>query len=357
MRLNKSTLKKSDNSLRRNKYIISYICIQLCIVCSYSQQYQFTQFYSSPTILAPSFAGLTQGNRLVLNYRDQWPKIPKTFLTYAVSYDQSIERMNSGVGIYVVRDQAGQGNLSLTDIGVLYSYDFKVDKDWHVRPGVNFRYSQRSIEALKLLFGDQINPDGTISSTSFETDNIRKENGYIDMASSVLVYSAKYWVGLNVDHLLMPDESLLGFKGVSSKIPIQVSTFGGVKIPLSSKNRRRLYDREVENVTFAFHYRNQGGFDQLDLGAYWNKSPFVLGLWFRGLPVISTEKSYSKIDAVILEVGYKISNLSFGYSYDITISSGLIANTGGSHEISLIYEFDTTLKKKRKHAIISCPKF
>ena len=104
-------------------------------------------------------------------------------------------------------------------------------------------------------------------------------------------------------------------------------------------------------------YKVQKQYDQLDLGAYWNHDPFTLGLWFRGMPVISKE-SLEKIDAVIVLVGYKIAYISFGYSYDFTISK-LISSTGGFHEIFLIYEFnqDAALKRKRKRVTISCPKF
>ena len=45
-------------------------------------------------------------------------------------------------------------------------------------------------------------------------------------------------------------------------------------------------------------------------------------------------------DAIIALLGFQYKNLKFGYSYDVTISK-LQNATGGAHEISLGYTFDT----------------
>jgi hypothetical protein len=44
-------------------------------------------------------------------------------------------------------------------------------------------------------------------------------------------------------------------------------------------------------------------------------------------------------DAVIVLLAYNYGPYRFGYSYDITIS-GLGLQSGGAHEISIIYEFN-----------------
>lgn len=346
---------------KRTFKIFSLLCLMLLAISARSQVFQFSQFYASPMILAPSFCGMTDNSRLVLNYRDQWPKIPGTFVTYGISYDQWLDKMHSGMGLLIIRDQAGTGNLSLTDVGLQYSWDGELGSNssrnkWHFRPGVSFKYSQRAIDFKKLIFGDMLATyltDGNIASTSAVETTPQTRVGYLDATASALVWSPMYWGGITLDHLFKPNQSFLGNE---ARVPVKVSAFGGAKIPLSKKNRKRMYDKEVENFTVTFHYRMQAGWDQLDLGAYYNKNPFSVGVWFRGLPVIRKEQGYSKVDAVIVMVGYKIYDLSIGYSYDLTVSK-LIAQTGGSHEISLIYNFAVGEKKKKKHAVISCPKF
>jgi hypothetical protein len=103
-------------------------------------------------------------------------------------------------------------------------------------------------------------------------------------------------------------------------------------------------------VSFAFLFKSQGPYNQLDMGFYWNKVPLVLGFWYRGIPPFNSHRG----DALAALVGFKVKNFSVGYSYDFTISN-LITHSNGSHEISMYYEFKTT-RKKKYHAV-PCPEF
>jgi hypothetical protein len=97
-------------------------------------------------------------------------------------------------------------------------------------------------------------------------------------------------------------------------------------------------------------FKNQAKFRQLDMGLYWNKSPMVFGLWYRGIPVFNSDRG----DMFAFLVGYKTQRLSIGYSYDFTISN-LIDKSAGAHEISFSIEF--TKYKKRKMHSVPCPEF
>ncbi len=328
----------------------------------YAQVSHFSQFYSTPMTIAPSFTGMTGGgSRLSLNYRDQWPKIPGVFTTFAVGLDHDFKRANSGIGIFLFRDQAGTGNLAATDMGVLYSYKIQMAENvgykknaWFLRPGIYFRYTNRSLNFDKLTFGDQFLSDGSLKDKTIEVRPLEKK-GYIDFAASLLAYSEDYWGGFTVDHLLEPNQSLTGG---SATVPVKLDLFGGYKLLLVQKRRRQRYGVEPESVTFTMHYRIQDKYDQLDLGAYWTKDPFTLGAWFRGIPILDADKGkYGSIDAIIVLVGIKINeSIKIGYSYDITISK-LLGHTGGSHEISLVYNFNKNLEGLRRRAVVPCPSF
>ncbi len=307
-----------------------------------AQDPQFTQFYNNPLYLAPSFAGATEQHRIASTYRNQWPGLPASFRTFSFSYDHYFSNFNSGVGVLLLRDVAGSGDLSTTNIGVQYSFDIKASHFWHVRPGIHFLYTQRGIDFNKLLWGDQISP-GSITPT-IEVPSLNNK-GDVDFATSVLVYSEKYWIGTAVDHLLTPDYSLYGDVG---QYPLKFSFFGGAQII----KRGRLLKPIEESLSVAFLFKHQGGTNQLDIGLYWYKNPLQLGLWYRGLPFINKE---TRGDAISGLVGYKIDQFTVAYSYDFTISK-LLTTTGGSHEISLIYEFSTTRKRKKRH-MIPCPEF
>jgi len=342
------------NTLKKASYIFLTVLFMLTAKQGKSQISSFSQFYSSPMILSPSFVGMAEGSRVVMNFRDQWPNIPGVFVTYGFSFDHYISRLNSGIGILVVRDQAGVGNLSLTDIGIQYSYNVELNRTWSLRPGIHFLYSQRGIDFYKLIFGDQLPTDGQtpIASTTIEVPPVSRV-GYIDFSSSMLLYSEKYWLGVNVDHLLQPDQSLMG---IESRIPMKYSVFGGIKFRMSGNKR----SQTEESISASFLYRATEGSSQLDFGAYWNYDPITIGLWFRGLPLFSGggDTSYDKIDAIIVGLGYKVGSMRIAYSYDFTISK-LLTATGGSHEVSLIYEFNQNVKiqRKRRRMVIPCPRF
>jgi len=303
---------------------------------------QFTQFYSAPLYLAPSFAGATQEHRIASTYRNQWPGLPDAYVTYVFSYDHFFSNFNSGVGLLVLRDVAGSGDLSTTNVGVQYSYDIKVTDQFRIRPGLHVNYTQRGINFQKLLWGDQISPTGITPTIEVPTDRSKPD---VDASISVLAYTDKYWGGISVDHLLRPNLSLYGN---NIRLHPKISVFGGAQVI----RRGRLLKPIDESLSVAFLYKHQDFVNMLDVGVYWYKNPLVFGFWYRGLPIINNE---TRGDALSFLIGYKIEQFSIGYSYDFTISK-LVASTGGAHEIALIYEFTTTRKKKKRH-MVPCPEF
>ncbi len=332
-----------------NKFIYFILFLVFISLKSFGQDPQFSQFYANPVYLSPSFAGSTSGTRAVLNFRDQWPAIPGSFITYSASIDHYFPRYNSGVGLQVLRDQAGSGQLGLTTVAASYSYQIKFNRKWSVRPGLMLNYNIRSIDFDKLQFNDQMDIDGN-SPSSIETPTLEKIQ-YPDAGFSFMAYNKLYWGGFMLDHIFNPNQSLID--GVS-RIPIKFRLFGGRKFIVANAKR---YNEETIKV--AFSYKAQGKFDQLDLGAYWNRDPFIFGLWYRGIPLFKDyAPGYINNDAFAILVGYKYKDLTFGYSYDVTISR-IFSNTAGAHEISLIYLFNQNQKvrHKRKAVIIPCPKF
>jgi type IX secretion system PorP/SprF family membrane protein len=200
---------------------------------------------------------------------------------------------------------------------------------------------QRSIDYSKLIFYDEI--DENIQMSVVSPPENRKAD--VDFATSVITYSERFWGGITVDHMLRANQSLYGEK---SLVPIKYSAFGGVKIPL----KERLLLSYAESLTLGFLYNQQGDYSQFQLGSYYHKNPLVFGLWYRGIPLF---KNNAGSDAVIFLMGYKIDNLSVGYSYDFTISP-LRNMTGGSHEISFIWNFKLR-EWQKKPTSVPCPEF
>jgi type IX secretion system PorP/SprF family membrane protein len=331
------------NLPQRIKYLV-YLLVFI-VFDSYGQDPTFSQFYANALYLSPSFAGATQENRMSINYRNQWPALPGVFTTYSISYDRFMPSFSSGIGVLATYDVAGSGDLSTTNIGLLYSYDFKLNDNWNVRPGVNFKFTYLGLNITKLIFNNQLIPGGgtTPSITPPPFNNVAD----VDFASSLMVYNDRIWGGFTFDHLLNPKQS---FYGDESNVKIKFNLYGGMQIVKKTRLRQKL----SEVLSVAGNFQMQGKFYQSDIGLYYYKDPLIFGAWYRGIPLVTSQAG----DAIIALIGIKTDKIHIGYSYDFTISN-LIGSTGGAHEISLVYEFSTSQinQRNRKIRAIPCPEF
>lgn len=331
------------------KKMIRHIMVVLCSIMIgtpviNAQDPTFSQVYAAPVYLSPSFAGLTDGSRVALTYRDQWPGVPNTYRTMSFAADHFLEEYNSGVGLVLVRDDQGSGQLVTQNIGGVYAYEFPITREIYARPGLNFKYFERKIDPASLLWGDQIGPEGDILGSAigdFPAENYRK----FDAAASAMFYSDDFWSGFVVDHLI---KSNIGFTDIDSPMPIKTTVYGGYK----HRVRQRTRNQDEVSGTFAFMYRMQDSFHQLDLGTYWYLNPFEVGLWYRGIP-INEVGGLTNNDALIFILGFNIGDVRLSYSYDMTLSN-LAGFSGGANEFSLIFRFQTPGVNKSPRGSIPC---
>lgn len=310
---------------------------------SFGQDPTFSQFYANALYLSPSFAGATEQYRLSMNYRNQWPAVPGVFHTYSISFDKAMVDFNSGIGILATYDVAGSGNLSTTNIGLIYSYDFNINREWHIRPGINFKFYYLGLDFSRLVFNSQITATGTTPSL---TPPPFKNVADVDFATSGLVYNERIWAGFTLDHLLKPKTS---FYGNDASVPVKLNIYGGMQVLRQTRLRQKL--QEVLSV--AMNFQKQGKFYQSDLGLYYYRDPLIFGVWYRGIPFATSQAG----DAIIGLIGIKTKSLHIGYSYDFTISN-LIGSTSGAHEVSLVYEFSNlSLGQRKRIRSIPCPEF
>jgi type IX secretion system PorP/SprF family membrane protein len=325
------------------RIIYSLILSFLIVMDSFGQDPTFSQFYANALYLSPSFAGATEEYRLSLNYRNQWPAVPGVFHTYSISFDKAMPNFNSGIGVLATYDVAGSGNLSTTNIGLVYSYDFNINREWHVRPGVNFKFYYIGLDINRLIFNSQITGSGTTPSVTPPPFNKLAD---VDFAASALAYNERTWFGFTLDHLLSPKTS---FYGDDASVPVKFNFYGGIQV----LKKTRLKQKDQDVLSIAINYQRQEKFNQTDIGVYYYKNPLIFGIWYRGIPFITTQAG----DAIIGLIGIKTEKLHIGYSYDFTISN-LISSTTGAHEISLVYEFNNlSLGQRKRIKSIPCPEF
>jgi type IX secretion system PorP/SprF family membrane protein len=319
----------------------------------WAQDQQYTQFYAAPMALNPAFAGTSIQSRVATTYRNQWPAIPKAFVSYNFSFDHFVPEIKSGLGLNISHDRAGTGALTFTSVALQYAYEINITRKISIRPAISLGYGSNFLDIDKLTFSDQLarEEDGL---TTLDPDRARFAQdpvNYPDFGAGFLVFSDKFWFGAALHHINEPVHSLVGRESI---LPRRFSAHGGIRIKISDVGAfsKRQY------IVPAFNYQNQGLFDQLDLGFYYEYDPIVLGLWYRGIPGVK-ENANSSVnqDAIAVLVGYEINNMRIGYSYDLTISS-LTPNSGGAHEITVVMEFASRKsKKKNKRRIMPCAKF
>ncbi len=327
-----------------------------------AQDPQFSQFYAAPLYLNPAFAGATGQARIGTNYRNQWPAIDANFNTISAFADFYIEEKNSGVGVIINRDREGLLGLQSTSIGLLYSYDLKIVKGLSFRPGFQASVYNRSINFDKLTFGDQFdaNTGQVVNSQSVEGLNTGQSKFFPDITMGGLFYSTNGWLGITAAHITQPDQSLVGS---SDKLPMKISGHAGWKFYLRpGMMGQGFFNRPRErSITPTVQYRHQGRFDQMDLGLYYTLEPLIIGTWYRGVPFKSVNGVVNN-ESIVLLVGFTKKGtkdiLNIGYSYDFTISK-LGPGSGGAHEFSLVYSWNTRDPRKppKDKLIIPCPDF
>lgn len=318
----------------------------LCGISLRSQDPQFSQFYANPLYLNPAFAGSNICPRMILNYRNQWPSIPGTFVTYNASYDQYFDAISGGLGLLVTQDNQGQGTISTTNINALYAYSMELTRNFSLKAGFQATYFWEKLDWSKLVFGDQIDYRyGFVYDTQEKRpDNNTKSS--VDFSAGLLGFSEKFYLGFAAHHLTQPN---IGFYS-QSLLPRKYTAHIGGVFPLMGRRTGTARDEYAPTISPNLLYQKQQEFQQINLGMYINQYPFVGGLWYRQSV---GEKAYP--DAFIVLLGLQTNVMKFGYSYDITISKLTLAS-GGAHEFSFAFKFGCPPKKKRVK-VINCPTF
>ncbi|HEY3403230.1 MAG TPA: type IX secretion system membrane protein PorP/SprF [Ohtaekwangia sp.] len=318
----------------------------------YGQDPQFSQYYQQPLYLNPGFTGITPQQRIAVNHRIQWPSLPKAFSTYALSYDIFVDELRSGFGLLMTTDKMGSAGWRTTTAGLLYSYKIKLTDKIVFSPGLYFGYGSNGLDRSKIRVGNGLTygDNDNYAPVDPALDNIGNQS-YFDFGSGFLFYSKSLWLGTSFSHMNKPNLSVLNDV---SKLPMKTTIHAGAKIDLNGVRGAK----RGHYLTPSAIYRMQGeSFSQLDVGLNYHIDPVSVGAWYRGKPFDKTVINSVAQDAMILTLGLYFKNVSFGYSYDFTVSDMETAS-GGAHEVSLVFEFSSKpISKKKKYKLIPCPTF
>ena len=333
---------------------ICFMAMFVCVLDLRAQDPQWSQYYAAPLNLNPGLTGINQKGRVGINYRNQWPSIDANFETYSFFADYHFEEYFSSLGLVVNTDQEGIAGLRSTMVGLQYAYQVQLTYNWTFRPAVQAAFYQRDINFDRLTFGDQFDTNGqVVLDNTREVFNTGTNANFFDLSFGGIWFNERIWGGFSIYHVTEPNQALAGGE---SPLFRRLSFHGGYKIPfykISNKAQNR--PKKERSVTPSFNYRTQGEFEQLDIGAFLTLEPLILGLWYRGIPINSLE-GIPNNESIIVMSGLAFKNVTMGYSVDFPISD-LGINSGGAHEISLIYTFtlDPPGKPPREVRDLKCP--
>lgn len=318
--------------------IVAIVTLLILSFNAQSQDPQFTQFYANPIYLNPAFAGSHGCPRFAVNYRNEWPSLSGNYVTYSVSYDHYFKNIKSGIGVIATHDQQGQGTIYTSSLGLVYSYHLKVNRKFSLMFGAKAAMTNKYLDWDKLTFGDMIDPRrGFIYQTGDVPRGPESGRFFFDASAGMVGYSKNFFFGVAVNHLNMPDESMIEGE---SRLPMRFTGHVGAEIKLGKNSQYNNVTSIMPNVIYQY----QNGFQELSLGTYVKYGVFNVGAWYRNR------------DAFILSIGINTGNFKIGYSYDVTVSKLNNGVSGGSHEVSLGLNLNCK-DKPSSFRTISCPSF
>lgn len=317
-----------------------------------AQDPHFSQFFASPLTLNPAFTGKFDGEwRLAANHRDQWPSIPKAYVTSSASFDMGImkEKISKrdvfGFGISALTDASANDQLKLNYGSLSLAYHKGLDENGYNTIGAGFQgtYSSLTLDETKLTFEDMLRQNGFTGARTDLLTNGAKQN-YLDINAGLLFSGStngtnNFYAGVSAYHINKPK---VGFQDKFYLLAQRVTIHGGGTIPMT----------DVLNLNASVIHQIQSKANETTLGAAVsyvlngngdaaNPSSIFIGSWLR------------VNDAIIPYIGLEINGLRIGASYDVNYSSLKTATSSrGGSEFSLIY-----IKRQSEVKGIPCPKF
>ena len=329
-----------------------------------AQDPHFSQFFASPLTLNPAFTGKFDGLwRLAVNHRDQWPSIPKAYVTSSASIDFPIlkSRIPSndvfGVGLSGVSDASSNSILKLNYGSASISYHKALDENGYSTIGAGFQgtYSSLSLDVTKLTFQQQLTQNGFDQSIpSGETFNRGNNQSYVDINAGML-YSGStnginnFYLGASMYHINRPRLNFSSYGITPGGVRVENPTWYLTgRVTVHAGGSFQISDQLMIHTSVIHQIQNKASETTFGgaISASFNQDPeslsnIYLGSWMRFN------------DAIIPYVGLEFNGLRIGASYDLNISNlkAATASRGGS-EISIIY-----IKRPVEAKGIPCPKF
>ena len=333
--------------------LLTFISLKL-----YAQDMHFSQYWNTPLLYNPSFAGNSDGDiRAIIGYRSQWGSVTSSpFKTFGANLDMRINTSSKANffagGISMYNDIGGASKMRTTLVNLAGAYHFKINKQSYFSGGFQIGFNQKSIDGKDLRFDNQFDGSGHNSGLS--------SNENLNNLSEI-----KPTVSAGISYMWSNDFENKTFKATQGKKEINIG------LAVHHFNSPRFHFANQEELGLKYIASFEGSFD--DPSTPWTIKPaadiafqskaadIVFGSLFeyalnessqitdlRNTISIAFGGHYRVKDALIPTFQIRWNTLNFGFSYDINLSqlSGASQNNGG-FELSLKFiSRDSELKRK-----------
>ena len=315
------------------------------------QDIHFSEFHLSPLSLNPAMTGFFDGEvRFSGIYRTQWQPIrhAEGYKTLSAAADFSLfkQRLKDdyfGAGLMFYRDKAGSLNFSTTNVSLslAYSKGFGNRTKHSIAIGLQPGFIQKSID----ITSDAIFPDD-----QFEAGLLSDSETLIDMNAGFIYHiiprrRLNMYVGAAYHHLTRPTQDFAA--GETDELSSKIVASAGALIEIG--NNFNLLPSLLFLQQGVSRQINAGSYVQIIFGdEYFSESSISFGMF--------TRFARTSADALILASRVDYKWLTFGLSYDFTISE---LSTASQHanalEVSVVYI--GKVNRQRASKAHYCPQF
>jgi type IX secretion system PorP/SprF family membrane protein len=301
-----------------------------CTSSILAQDLHYSQIYMNPQHQNPALAGIFEGNsRFSAQHRSQWETVPVQYRTLAAGFDTKLyspEHNMLAAGLLLQRDQAGDGGLTWTQIGLNINAAHAISPKQIISLGLGLAFVQRDVNLTKLKFnnqwdGDIYNPSlpskETLNSTSgLKASLLAGLNWHFQQSHSSRTVAD---IGISSAHVNRPNISFQ--KDGVHQLPVRYSTYGQAYFQSGIM---------IDYMAFAhFQYMQKAMTTLIGAGMrYWLSEESAIQL------ACATRLG----DAIIPSLTIQRKQWTVGLSYDVNISGFKVA-TGrkGGFEIAATY--------------------
>ncbi len=293
------------------KKLIYFICLMLPIKLMAQQVPHFSQYMFNTLYLNPGYAGMDEGLRFALIYRNQWTGYSPTFdqggapQTQVFSVNAPLDMISSGIGLHVVNDVVGP--FSGLQVQGSYAYHIVIPSVGKIGLGLRAGMFSQQINFNQYRWADPNDP--------LRRDGIQSQIKP-DFGAGIYFRGLRYFAGVSVTHMLSPSFNF-GIDKLNNPLSRVLYVTTGYDFQATPK----------VIVTPSVLIKSDFNVLSFELSAIAN----IQKKFFGGL-------SYRRSDAVIAIVGVSLFNsaLNLSYAFDYVVA-GQTVKRPTSHEVLVSY--------------------